>query len=311
MLAGRVFAHQQYYQPGFQPVYNPYSPAASSDGFAAWLIFMIADSRVYELNLRERSVRVALEGTPTPIVLMGLNNPNPNMNDSAPRRLVVRTADQVVMLNNRLERLRTVGIPAEIQQDLMVFYYEFSDGRAVFHVQRPRVTDEGKCRQLLYWVNQEGQIDRTDDFVLTIGVRGGTWGIAAACPAPALASLAVVADAAVGTEGAGGFGSELAVALHRLWPYLFAIILFSSFFAWLCYRRQTRFAAPRMQRIAWSVFVWLFGVPGFIGYLFHRRWPVVDACASCANQVPMDREACSACDTAFPEPAMRGIEVFA
>jgi hypothetical protein len=48
-----------------------------------------------------------------------------------------------------------------------------------------------------------------------------------------------------------------------------------------------------------------------VGYLFHRRWPVMDACPACGRPVPRDRDSCAACGAEFPPPALKGIEVFA
>ena len=55
----------------------------------------------------------------------------------------------------------------------------------------------------------------------------------------------------------------------------------------------------------------LTGLPGLVGYLFHRRWPVLEACPACGRTVPRDRDACAACGTEFPPPPLKGIEVFA
>jgi hypothetical protein len=57
-------------------------------------------------------------------------------------------------------------------------------------------------------------------------------------------------------------------------------------------------------------FVLLLGVPGVIGYLLHRRWPVFETCSACGRVVG-DREACHACGDALPPPPPTGTEVFA
>lgn len=59
------------------------------------------------------------------------------------------------------------------------------------------------------------------------------------------------------------------------------------------------------------IFVLLFGPPGFLGYLFSRHWPARQACPACGASVPRDRPSCFACGSDFPEPAGKGIEVFA
>jgi predicted amidophosphoribosyltransferase len=58
-------------------------------------------------------------------------------------------------------------------------------------------------------------------------------------------------------------------------------------------------------------FVFILGVPGLLAYRFHRRWPVLEACPACKQDVPHDREACSHCGSEFPRPEPKGTEVFA
>jgi hypothetical protein len=61
----------------------------------------------------------------------------------------------------------------------------------------------------------------------------------------------------------------------------------------------------------WTIFVLLFGLPAFFGYLAHRAWPARLPCPHCGQRVPRDRAACFACNREFPPPAAKGIEVFA
>jgi hypothetical protein len=57
--------------------------------------------------------------------------------------------------------------------------------------------------------------------------------------------------------------------------------------------------------------VLLLGLPGWIGYRFGRKWPVLEACSECGHTVPRDRENCVCCTNNFPRPALKGTEVFA
>jgi predicted amidophosphoribosyltransferase len=57
--------------------------------------------------------------------------------------------------------------------------------------------------------------------------------------------------------------------------------------------------------------VLVFGLPGYLGYRLHRRWPVRSPCPACGQNVPRDRDACAGCRAEFPPPAPKGIEVFA
>ncbi len=114
------------------------------------------------------------------------------------------------------------------------------------------------------------------------------------------------------------------VALHRpmwqvqLWDYdsivqflpiFIATLLLAALFSVRCYRRQRCYSAHHTA--TWMLFVLLMGLPGLIGYLLHRRWPIMVRCPHCGVDTPRDRDACLNCNAEFPPPAMKGIEVFA
>jgi hypothetical protein len=63
--------------------------------------------------------------------------------------------------------------------------------------------------------------------------------------------------------------------------------------------------------LAWAIFIFIWGLPGIVGYLMHRNWPTTEICQKCGKPSPRDRNACLHCTTAFPAPAMKGIEIFA
>jgi hypothetical protein len=107
--------------------------------------------------------------------------------------------------------------------------------------------------------------------------------------------------------------ADLAAALEsaglEIWPALLVVCVVAGILAGLCYRRQRRYAVP--GTVAWIVFVFLTGVPGMLGYLLHRRWPVLELCPTCEKAAPRDRNACAHCRTEFPRPAPKATEVFA
>jgi hypothetical protein len=72
-----------------------------------------------------------------------------------------------------------------------------------------------------------------------------------------------------------------------------------------------RYGASGPERIVWPSFVFVLGLPGWIGYRFGRAWPNLERCPSCRAIVPRDRIECAACQRDFPEPALQGTEVFA
>lgn len=63
--------------------------------------------------------------------------------------------------------------------------------------------------------------------------------------------------------------------------------------------------------LAWALFIFIWGLPGIVGYLLHRNWPTKEVCQHCGKTSPRDRDTCLHCHTAFPVPAMKGIEILA
>jgi hypothetical protein len=101
--------------------------------------------------------------------------------------------------------------------------------------------------------------------------------------------------------------------LHRIVPYavppLILLCVMAAVLTVIYYRRQRSYS--ERGAVAWSLFVFLLGAPGFIGYMLHRNWPAKEICAKCGAISPRDRDACLKCDTEFPLPALKGIEIFA
>ena len=106
---------------------------------------------------------------------------------------------------------------------------------------------------------------------------------------------------------AGSVGQAVARALAETWPPLVFVGVLAAGLAWLTVRRQREYAQGRT--VAWAIFVFLFGLPGLVGYLVHRRWPFRAACPACHRLVPRDRSSCAACRAEFPTPQPKGIEV--
>lgn len=105
------------------------------------------------------------------------------------------------------------------------------------------------------------------------------------------------------------YSSALVPALVNTWPALLAVNLLGASLAWACYRRQHRYG--QRWTWLWVGFVFLFGLPGWVGYRFHRRWPPLQPCPSCGKDAPRDREECCRCGEDFPSPALKGTEIFA
>ena len=139
------------------------------------------------------------------------------------------------------------------------------------------------------------------------------WTTACAFPAPAGFFLSPSLSSEVVTENDEekefSYSAALGIYFRINWPAFLLVCIISALLAFFCHRRQRRYALPWTR--VWTALVFLFGVPAFLGYRFHRRWTVLDDCPQCKKKVPRDREACAACGQSFPPPEQKGIEVFA
>src|SRR4030067_683646 len=77
------------------------------------------------------------------------------------------------------------------------------------------------------------------------------------------------------------------MAFWHTWPGLLISLVLSAGALWVCVRRQRQYALPWTP--IWAVFVFVFGIPGLLGYLFHRAWPVREECPACGEPSPHDR----------------------
>jgi hypothetical protein len=131
-------------------------------------------------------------------------------------------------------------------------------------------------------------------------------------PAPAMLAFfaaVVTPREAISASRAANYSAALSHSLTLFAVPLLLVSMLSVILAAFCWRRNRQYYQSASG--AWFVFVLLTGLPGLVGYLFHRRWPVREACPACLKFVPRDRDTCAACGAEFPPPPRKGIEVFA
>jgi hypothetical protein len=168
----------------------------------------------------------------------------------------------------------------------------------------------------LFWFDRKGKVQREQEVKLTGWIPASpqttarkasmaipvtiVWLVGLVLGAPLyLLQINYVADFAE------GFSFVASIA----WPPLVAVIVIAAALAWWTLRLQRKYR--RSGSAAWVVFVFLFGVPGFLAYLVEHRRAKLEACSQCDEIVPRDREVCAACDAEFAPPARIGTEIFA
>ncbi len=111
-----------------------------------------------------------------------------------------------------------------------------------------------------------------------------------------------------GMNGPWDYGLQL---LWRDWRLMLWTGLVGAVLAAACLRRQRRYCQPLQEQILWPVFVLVLGLPGWIGYRYLCRWPVLEACETCRVASPRDNDVCAVRDLEFPLPTVHGTEIFA
>ena len=308
---------------------------------ADWTISLLGTDRLWEVNVRDRTVRSRIEFDGAMsigsmwinrVVFEKLPTQLPDTRtekQKADQKLVdqqagfqsadvtaVRDRNGLVVFNLYEGKKETFALP-EVLHDRRFSAFLIGPDQLLIdaHEQGNEYWSGGPIIRL-YWISRQGKIQREQEVKLA-GYRP---------PSPetrarnSLISIPVTIVWIVGvllgaplyllqTNYVGDFASGFAVAAGYAWPYLIAVVLLAMALAWVTWRLQRKYR--RGNTGAWAGFVFLFGVPGFLGYLVEHRRVRLEACRKCGEVVPRDREACAACDMEFAPPARVGTEIFA
>jgi hypothetical protein len=236
---------------------------------------------------------------------------------SGEQAFVVRTATAIVVLNADHDVIRTFAIPGKSQNAHRVDWSELADGQSLaqFFGERRTQNDENIAPCTLYRIAADGTIVDRTELALQSGML--KWSkqpeaklLAYSFPSPLILPIAETFVVLIINQP-GSFTAAVRMMLGSSWPSLLAVTILALALAFAAWRRARAFGLPGPDQAVWAIFVFLFGIPGYVGYRLHRRWRIRAECPHCHAQAPRDRVACAACDTAFPAPALKGIEVFA
>jgi hypothetical protein len=287
--------------------------------FPPRLVHVPSGSRLRLVDLAARTVATVLE-TAEPVVSVGV----PSLasyavgESSFPRPILVGTPGKVYKLDHDYKVVGTFAIPADVDRQGLISWYETRDGQSIVQcVVAPsarEVLDGNSTRSMIYRLASDGTIRDSQPLSLqTVGVdpREQTQEslVGLAIPAPAVLVAVGTLVATLGPQRRDP--SPLGAMLKQAWPALLAVVVVSSLLAAVAWRWARAYGLSAREQGVWAGFVLLFGLPAFVGFLIHRRWPVRAACPNCHARSPRDREACAECGALFPAPAPKGIEIFA
>jgi hypothetical protein len=280
------------------------------------LVYVPSGNQLRMVDLAARTVTTVFESL-EPIESVGIPGLAAHTNGrvSADQRILVRTRDQIHVLDRWHEIIKVFAIPAEVERQSAGEWYELGDGQSIIAFIRPTTETENVTRQIAYRIAGDGTIRDRFELTLQTGTRvmskqAGALLAAVALPAPAIVSI-VDSLIANGNDQLPSSSEGVMALLKDSGPTLLAVFALATILAVMALRRSRAFGQSRREQISWAVFVFLFGVPAYVGFLLHRRWPTRGPCPNCEAQAPRDRLACAECGSPFPAPALKGIEIFA
>lgn len=308
-------------QMGSNPMvmhYGSYPEGRAPRGFvSSWDVYVLSrGGKIYHVDLQKRTLRLALEEPHlcSAALVLGVSDPV----RGNPYRLVARTDDAVLILDEQGQLLKRYAIPEGLRgQD--IHFAETTAGEALMYWNSPVDELATEVDYRIYWVAANGSFREAaitlpwDGEVRQLRTLG-----AAVVPSPlVLGGLITMCMPWMLREEnpyaavTATYGATLGRMLATFWPALLITQVLAAGLAVLCYRRQVRYQMRGPERVVWPLFVLLLGLPGWIGYRFGRPWPVLESCPECGARVPKNREECACCAADFPGPALKGTEVFA
>jgi hypothetical protein len=235
----------------------------------------------------------------------------PSAQEVTPQLGLVRQPDSVLVVDPMTGKSTPYPLPADLRDSMLAATLE-ADGRLLLFGAKAW----GEPEYDVVWMAPSGEVAKQRHVRLTqwnyqpsLTVMGWWGALAVPMTSANVAFQALLPQMLVESKKADSYSAGLATALATNWPSMIVMAFVSLASAIATYRRQRRYGLR--HAVAWAVFAYLFGIPGWIAYRFHRAWPVLEECPACHQPSPRDREHCLDCGVAFPPPPLKGIEVFA
>jgi hypothetical protein len=276
------------------------------------MVFVLSSNKLYRVDFRRRAIEPV--ATDEPVLALGnVSQPVRVPDQSEPiskRRIVLRMANQLQLMDEDGVVLRTIPLPNELRDRLVSTALTLSEEAVVVGFADPghELTD-------IYWIDTSGKVARHQSARIAERLFSDheqpMWQVALALPAPLAVSFATLVGPLEGVVSRrfDSYSDSLAHLLHNGWPWIAGVFVLAAVLAAATYRRQRRLSQPAVG--LWTLLVFVLGPAGWIGYLVHRNWPATARCAQCGAVVPQDRLECAGCAAEFAPPARRGVEIFA
>ncbi len=275
------------------------------------------DRRLYAIDIAGRSTVLLHEGEAVRAIgLMKLAGQKTT-------RVALRFEDRIEerSIDARVASPLSVRLPAEVRAwptfDWIPGKAESSDGQIYVRSLQERTE--------IVWADSRGEVARRR--VLKLGTRRVietvdgrivslppfvAWVMSSMqCPGFTVAMFGMFAEADSGIGRA--FDYELALAaIHgttssevrrntysAAWLPLLVTVGIGGFWCWIARRRLAAFGATQSEHRFWSVWIAVFGLPGYLALRVHRSWPALMACSQCGQRTPCSQPMCLRCGSEF------------
>jgi hypothetical protein len=279
-------------------------------------VFLCDGSVVREVNLRTREVRVVKEFDKLiGVAILGFTPLDALRTDDRwpEQRLIVRCQDRLIVYNTINDTEVEFKIPADLQDESLGIN-SVGAGELLLHVNRGK-WERGQVVDLVR-INPAGEIQEQQTVQLVSYVSDDTaaFSLIPASIVPTLLpwclGMFVVAPLSMmQSHSAPDYAAGLQIAWETAWLGFLLVFVISVILTAVVYRWQKEYSRP--NTVAWTSFVFLTTLPGFLAYWAMHRWAPLAECPHCGKEVPLNREACARCAEPFPEPKLLGTEVFA
>jgi hypothetical protein len=280
-------------------------------------IYMRSGDKILAIDLWERSVRTLYEDSSILQLarLAYVTEPTEDNGWKGESAIAVRMPDKIAVISLDGELVAEFALTKSIRGDRIQFFL-LPNKQGLFVGEQTDSASE-LVSATLTWIDQGGTM--LDQRNVTLGQTDPELSMvarlaigASAFPAPGIMVPGIALMAAPWMEQEKhpqmNYWQAVGSVSSQIWPIVFGLLAFGAVLSWLCVRRQRKYALAWTR--TWAVFVFLFGISGYLAYLCHRRWPVREECGECQQAAPRDRESCAFCDTLFPAPEPKGVEIF-
>lgn len=285
-------------------------------------IFVRGLTTVHHVDLRGRTAAKIYESADEPPISLSVAYATGPAGKQFPRQIHIRTRTRVLVADDPLAEQ---AIPESLREQEVLEYVRVNDQQCIFQTPRTERSDSAfTIYQRIFHTSRAGVIGSSQEILLRVQPIQPTpppvllpfWALSSPLVLDFMAFVFAPLEAMIRfdktyLDAHATFTVDLSRNGIRL-PLLFFVFthLFPVLPAAYAWRRGGQYGESLVTRKVWTAFVYLTGIPGLVGYLLHRSWPVSEVCSSCGASTPVSLETCSACGKQADALELTGTEIF-